>query len=82
MLSQSVANSLKMKEDPELSSTIEFIEKVNRAFDILNVRYKGEGSRTRNPAKEPYTDINDDRFKVKYMRFIIKLSHTIRCDIR
>ena len=65
MLSKSVANALRGKKDPSLSSTIEFVEKFNDAFDILNIRHPREGMNERNPRKEPFTSVEDPRFEVR-----------------
>lgn len=64
VLSQSVANALRMKHDEQLSSTIELIEKINDVFDMLNVRYAKEGQRSNNKNRRPYESTTDDRFKV------------------
>ena len=39
VLSASVANALELQHDPQLVSTIEFLKKMDTAFDIMNVRY-------------------------------------------
>ena len=69
VLSRSVANALNLKNDPALSSTIEFIEKLNDIFDIFNIRNNLEGSRSRNKFKEPLTSPDDWRFEVSRTRF-------------
>ena len=66
VLSNSVANALKLKNDDQLSSTEEFIRKINNAFDILNIRYKAEGVSTRNKFKMLLHSHNDWRFEVSY----------------
>ena len=65
-----MANALRLKGDPQLESTKEFIEQINCMFDILNVRHKEEGKHSRNPNKDPYTSQSDRRFEVS----------TILCD--
>ena len=59
-----MANGLRLKEDDSLSSTITFIQNLNDAFDILNIRSKNEGSRFRNKFKDPLCSSDDWRFEV------------------
>ncbi|KAJ8048790.1 hypothetical protein HOLleu_01252 [Holothuria leucospilota] len=62
-MSNSVANALKAMQKPELSSTIEFIQNVNRFFDFLNVSKRFQSQRTRNDDLEPYCSVDDPRLK-------------------
>jgi hypothetical protein len=64
VLSQRVADSLKQVKDEALSSTIEFIEKLNKVFDLLNIRYEYEGEHGRNLNKVPFRKQDDERFEV------------------
>lgn len=64
MLSSSVANALEMKRDPSLTSTIEFVRKIDTIFDILNVKAYGQGNRTCNTNKIEFSSLDDPRFKV------------------
>jgi len=60
VLSQSVANALRMQGRHDTMSTINFIETFNKVFDCLNVmRTKCKG----NYNKLPYKDVNDPRFE-------------------
>lgn len=61
VLSNSVANALELKKCEEYESTIEFIRKLNKAFDILNVKTSGESM---NVDKRPLTSPEDPRLKV------------------
>lgn len=56
MLSGSVANALELKHDQRLTSTIEFVRKIDKVFDILNVKACGEGNRTGN-LKNPISQV-------------------------
>ena len=59
-----MANALKQLDRDDLTSTILFIEKMNKAFDILNVRHKGEGRQNQAPNRAPILSTEDDRLKV------------------
>ena len=59
-----MANAIAMKKDDSLSSTVELINKFDRAFDILNIRYKAEGVENRNKYKMLLTSPEDWRFEV------------------
>ena len=51
-----------MKKDDKYSALIQFIEMMNNAFDIMNIRCRSEGSKTRNKWKLPLTTTDDWRF--------------------
>ena len=70
VLSKSVANALRMKSEEKFDSSIQFIEKVNDAFDILNIRYKDEGRRSRNKFKMVLASPLDWRFEVSGDRIL------------
>ena len=53
-----------MKKAEEYSAPIQFIEMKNNTFDILNTRYRSEGTKTRNKWKLPLTTTDDWRFQV------------------
>ena len=59
-----MACALRQKEDPSLESTIEFIEYLNDAFDIMNIKSVREGVRHRNKFKEKLSSATDWRFQV------------------
>lgn len=59
-----MANALEMKQREDLESTVEFIRKFNDAFDVLNIRYKSEGVKTKNERKMLITKTDDWRFEV------------------
>lgn len=65
MLSQSVANAFTMMGDDGHSSTIEFIQKFNSVFDVMNIRYKSEGDKTNNKWKKVLNSSSDWRFEVR-----------------
>ena len=48
---------------------IQFIEMVNNILDILNTRYRSEGTETRNNWKLPLTTTDDWRFEVGKQAF-------------
>jgi hypothetical protein len=50
---------LKLKSADEYSGTIEMIEKVNKAFDIMNVR-----ANEKNPNRRWLRSENDEQLKV------------------
>ena len=56
---KSVANALRMKKAEEYNAPIQFIEMKNNIFDILNTRYRSEGTKTRNKWKLPLTTTDD-----------------------
>ena len=58
-LSQSVANAIRLKKDEKHRALIQFIEMMNNTFDILNIRYRSEGTKTRNNWKLPLTTTDD-----------------------
>lgn len=64
VLSRSVANALRMKDNPQYESTITFIQQFNDVFDILNVRGLYDGSRQKNKFKESLSSSDDWRFEV------------------
>lgn len=52
-----------MKDDAQLSSTIEFIEKFNDLFDILNIKAPQQGLYSNNKFKMPLSSPDDWRFE-------------------
>lgn len=67
VLSNSVANALKVWNKPGMESTILFIQKVNKFFDCLNVSSVTEGRRKRNDNLMPYASVDDPRFQVRIL---------------
>ena len=61
---KSVANALGMKKAEVYSAPIQFIEMKNNTFDIMNIRYRSDGTKTRNKWKLPPTTTDDWRFGV------------------
>ena len=73
-----MANALKVQGDPATESTRLVIEYFNQFFDCLNVSSRYEGDRKRNPALQPYKDVNDWRFIVScYKQAVSFISHEI-----
>jgi len=62
-MSSTVANSLDMMYGDNVSETVNFIRKINKFFDCLNVRNLYEGRNKRNPDLNPYTSIDDERLQ-------------------
>jgi len=58
-----VANVLALQDDPLILETRRFV-RMFKFFDLLNVRSLKEASHERNPDKEQYRCVNDDRLKV------------------
>jgi hypothetical protein len=52
---------------PGTSSTVTFIRLMDQFFDCLNVSNPLQGMQSRKPALEPYTSVEDWRFKVKHI---------------
>jgi len=61
VLSQTVANGLRSVYGQSVKSTIEFIEIINKWFDIVNVKHLFEGRNTRNLNLAPFTNVDDER---------------------
>ena len=59
VLSQSVANALRLKKDKKHSAPIQFLDMMNNTFDIMNIRYRSEGTKTRNKWKLPLTTTDE-----------------------
>ena len=59
VLSQSVANALRLKKDKKYSALIQYLEMMNNTFDILNTRYGSKGAKTRNKWKLPLTTTDE-----------------------
>ena len=57
-------NALRMKKDEKYSALIQFIEIMNNTLNILNIRYRLEGSKTGNKWKRPLTTTDDWMFEV------------------
>jgi len=62
------------------SSTIEFLNEFNDAFDALSVQHHGEGARARDLFKQPYTCIDDFRFKVSIL-IEPRKQYTYKCEM-
>ena len=52
------------EEEKKYSALIQFTEITNNAFDILNIRYRSEKTKTWNKWKLPLTTTGDWRFEV------------------
>ena len=59
-----VVNALRMKKDEKYSALIQLTEMMNNTFDILNIRYRSEGTKTRNKRKLLLTTTDDWMFEV------------------
>lgn len=66
VLSQSVANALKLTGGDEVTETIKFVDKFDKFFDCVNVSSLSAGKLSRNAFKSPFRSPNDFRLKVKY----------------
>ena len=63
VLSQSVANAIQTNKDEKHSALLQFIEMMSNTFNILNIRQRSEGKKTRK-WKQPLTTTDDWRFEV------------------
>ena len=63
ILSSLVGNILKEFCPPEASRTAEFCTLMDTFFDCLNVRNKEEYKIERKPKLNPYSDVEDERFR-------------------
>ncbi|KAK3924777.1 Transposable element P transposase [Frankliniella fusca] len=65
VLSQTVANLLKELKWENTEELIEFIEKMNKFFDVMNGAHSSQSKSTKqlNPDLAPYTDPGDERLK-------------------
>ena len=61
VLSATVANALQYAYGNAVNSNAEFINILNRWFDIMNVKNLYEGQHTRNSDLLAFTDVNDSR---------------------
>lgn len=64
VLSESVAQALKMTGGPIAQGTATFIGMADKFFDCLNVDNLNEGKEKRKKFQEPYTSKDDVRLKV------------------
>ncbi|XP_066912671.1 uncharacterized protein [Clytia hemisphaerica] len=62
VLSTTVANCLKYRNNPETKGTEEFCRNFDYFFDCLNGQYERQGIVTKKPALNPYKSVNDPRF--------------------
>ena len=67
MLSKTVAEAFRYDGNPETRETERFVRKLDKFFDLMNVRSLKEGIYKRKPSKMPYRDITDDRLLVSVM---------------
>ena len=63
ILSNSMANALRAKDDPHLAETAIFCEIMDKWFDCLNGQYFSQDIKTRKPELAPYTSKDDWRFR-------------------
>jgi len=63
VLSQTVANGLRCLYGESVKSTTEFVEIMNKWFDIVNVKHLFEGRNTRNLNLAPFKNIEDERLR-------------------
>ena len=63
-LSKRVADALKFQNKPETEGTQRFVRTFDYFFDCVNGQYKDQGHHSKKEAINPYTDVNDGRFKV------------------
>lgn len=61
VLSQTVANGLRSVYGESVKRTTEFIEIMNKWFDIVNVKHLFEGRNTRNLNLAPFTNVENER---------------------
>ena len=64
VLSNSVAEAMKLDDDPATKETQRFVHMFNRFFDMLNVRSVRESVLHRKPDVQPYRNPDDERLKV------------------
>ena len=64
MLSRSISEAMKYYNIAGSSATQTFLLFLDRFFDMLNVRSKGEHVRTKKEDLKPYTSSNDARLQV------------------
>ena len=64
MLSNTVAKALTFREGKDAEATVQFITKMNKFFDCLNVGNFDDGKRKRDPFKQPYRSARDFRLQV------------------
>ena len=74
VLSNTVANILRLYYPQDTQGTSELCEKVDKFFDCLNVRNQMEGIKKRKPFLEPYRSVNDPRFEWLENSFLRYLS--------
>ena len=75
ILSNTIANILRLYYPQEMHGTAEVCEYMDNFFDCLNVRNQLEGIKKRKPFLEPYRNQNDDRFnwlENKFLKFLEK----------
>lgn len=77
-MSESVANAMKLKNKEELSSTVEFIQYINKAFDCLNVNSLYAGGNSKNDNLNAYTSLDDPRLQVTVICAAYAFDHFIR----
>ena len=64
VLSNTVGNALTIVVGKEAETTVDFILRMDKFFDCLNVGSYTDGKLTRNPFKQPYRSPNDFRLQV------------------
>lgn len=64
VLSRRTYKALQNLKNDEYDSTVELLRYINNVFDILNMRSRNEGARSRNKYKSPLTSSDDWRFEV------------------
>ena len=74
VLSSSVANALKLTGGAEASETCNFIEKMDKLFDCLNVSSYTAGRKARKEFQKPYTKPTDFRLNVG-----LQVYHVLLC---
>ena len=74
VLSSSVANALRLTGGAEASETCNFIEKMDKFFDCLNVSSYTAGRKARKEFQKPYTKPTDFRLNVS-----LQVYHVLLC---
>ena len=68
-MSSSVAKALKLAGGDEAVETANFIEKVDKLFDCLNVSSLSKGRHPRKAFAQPYSKLDDFRIDVSNLLY-------------
>lgn len=64
MLSESVGKILQTYGGPDVQELAKLVLLMDQFFDIMNIRCHGEAQRTLKAVRQPFTSLDDSRFKV------------------